>query len=67
MPFSRNVEVGRVALINYGKEYGKLVVIVDVVDQNRVSSAADLPTDGQASGSTCKCLKHSIGDPIIEN
>lgn len=37
MPFSRNVEVGRVALINYGKEYGKLVVIVDVVDQNRVS------------------------------
>lgn len=36
MPFSRYVEIGRVALINYGEEYGKLVVIVDVVDQNRV-------------------------------
>ncbi|XP_030534014.1 60S ribosomal protein L14-1 [Rhodamnia argentea] len=35
MPFKRHVEIGRVALINYGKEYGKLVVIVDVVDQNR--------------------------------
>ena len=38
MPFSRYVEIGRVALISYGEEYGKLVVIVDVVDQNRVST-----------------------------
>ncbi|GAY64677.1 hypothetical protein CUMW_235290 [Citrus unshiu] len=29
------VEIGRVALINYGKDYGKLVVIVDVLDQNK--------------------------------
>ena len=36
MPFKRYVEVGRVASINYGDEYGKLVVITDVVDQNRV-------------------------------
>lgn len=36
MPFSWYVEIGRVALINYGEEYGKLVVISDVVDQNRV-------------------------------
>ncbi|KAL6774339.1 RPL14 [Auxenochlorella protothecoides x Auxenochlorella symbiontica] len=35
MPFTRYVEIGRVALINYGLEYGKLVVISDVVDQNR--------------------------------
>ncbi|KAI4369703.1 hypothetical protein MLD38_018122 [Melastoma candidum] len=35
MPFKRFVEIGRVALVNYGKEYGRLVVIVDVVDQNR--------------------------------
>ncbi|KAI4357386.1 hypothetical protein L6164_001338 [Bauhinia variegata] len=35
MPFKRFIEIGRVALINYGKDYGKLVVIVDVVDQNR--------------------------------
>ncbi|KAL5990524.1 hypothetical protein ACLOJK_011426 [Asimina triloba] len=34
-PFKRYVEIGRVALINYGKDYGKLVVIVDVIDQNR--------------------------------
>ncbi|CAA6673269.1 unnamed protein product [Spirodela intermedia] len=36
MVFKRYVEIGRVALVNYGKDYGKLVVIVDVVDQNRV-------------------------------
>jgi len=36
MPFTRNVEIGRVALVNYGEDYGKLVVIVDVVDLNRV-------------------------------
>ncbi|KAK9800813.1 hypothetical protein WJX73_010839 [Symbiochloris irregularis] len=35
MPFTRYVEIGRVAMINYGKENGKLVVISDVVDQNR--------------------------------
>jgi hypothetical protein len=40
MPFSRYVEIGRVALVSYGAEYGKLVVIVDVVDQNRVSVGA---------------------------
>jgi hypothetical protein len=38
MPFQRYVEVGRVVIINYGKEYGKLYVITDVVDQNRVSN-----------------------------
>ena len=37
MPFQRYVEVGRVVIINYGKEYGKLYVITDIVDQNRVS------------------------------
>jgi hypothetical protein len=37
MPFKRYVEIGRVALINFGEDYGKLVVITDVVDQNRVS------------------------------
>ena len=36
MPFKRYVEIGRVALVNYGKEYGRLVVIVDVLDMNRV-------------------------------
>ena len=40
MPFRRYVEIGRVAVVNYGPEYGKLVVISDVIDQNRVRSAA---------------------------
>ncbi|KAL1546605.1 60S ribosomal protein L14B [Salvia divinorum] len=35
MTFKRYAEIGRVALVNYGEDYGKLVVIVDVVDQNR--------------------------------
>jgi hypothetical protein len=35
-PFKRFVEIGRVALVNYGKDYGRLVVIVDVIDQTRV-------------------------------
>ncbi|KAG4954411.1 hypothetical protein JHK87_040005 [Glycine soja] len=35
-PFKRYVEIGRVAQINYGKEYGRLIVIVDVIDQNKM-------------------------------
>lgn len=42
MPFKRYVEIGRVGLVNFGEEYGKLVVITDVVDQNRVSRGAAL-------------------------
>ncbi len=34
--FTRFVEVGRVAAINYGKEEGKLCVILDVVNGTRV-------------------------------
>ncbi|KAI3951664.1 hypothetical protein MKW92_047709 [Papaver armeniacum] len=37
MPFKRYVEIGRVALVNYSEHYGRLVVIVDVIDQNRRS------------------------------
>ena len=36
MTFTRFVEVGRVALINYGPDLNKLCTIIDVVDQNRV-------------------------------
>ena len=35
MTFTRFVEVGRVALVNYGPETGKLCTIIDVVDQTR--------------------------------
>ncbi len=37
--FKRLVEIGRVALINYGPDKGKLCVIIDVVDQKRVSKS----------------------------
>lgn len=34
--FTRFVEAGRVALVNYGEHLNKLVVIVDILDQSRV-------------------------------
>jgi hypothetical protein len=34
--FKAFVEIGRVCVISHGKEFGQLVVIADVVDQNRV-------------------------------
>lgn len=36
-PFTRFVQCGRVAFINDGPYVGKLCVIVDVIDQTRVS------------------------------
>eukprot|EP00794_Sanderia_malayensis_P018754 gene18751-20645_t len=36
MVFKRFVQPGRVALLNTGKFNGKLIVIIDVIDQNRV-------------------------------
>ena len=35
MPFKRFMEVGRVVVINYGPDAGKLATVVDVVDQNK--------------------------------
>jgi len=34
--YTRFVEIGRIAYIAYGPDAGKLVAIVDVIDQNRV-------------------------------
>lgn len=44
MPFKRYMEVGRVVLINYGPEAGKLATVVDIVDQNKclIDGPADL-------------------------
>ena len=36
--FTRFVEVGRVVLINFGPDAGKLATVLDVVDAKRVSS-----------------------------
>lgn len=35
-PFTRFVEIGRVAMVSYGPHEGKLCVIIDVVDSNKV-------------------------------
>ena len=40
MPFKRTVEIGRVALCNYGPDSGKLFVIVDILDGQRVRFVA---------------------------
>jgi large subunit ribosomal protein L14e len=37
------VEIGRVVLVNYGADQGKLLVITDVIDQNR--ALVDHPTE----------------------
>jgi len=36
MGFTRFVEIGRVGLISYGPDTGKLCTIVNVIDHNRV-------------------------------
>lgn len=41
--YKRFVEIGRVVLINEGPDQGKLCVIIDVVDQRRVSPFLVLP------------------------
>lgn len=46
MPFHRYMEVGRVVLINYGPEKGKLAAVIDIVDQNKCL------IDGPSSGVT---------------
>lgn len=34
--FKRYVEIGRIVLISYGPDAGKLATIIDIIDQNRV-------------------------------
>ncbi len=42
--FKNFIEPGRVAYVNFGKDFGKVAVIVDIVDANRV--LLDGPTTG---------------------
>lgn len=56
MPFKRYVEIGRVALVNYGPDCGKLVVISDVVDQNRVRLRR-WSTPGAAGRASSSCTQ----------
>ena len=62
MGFSRFVEVGRVALINYGPNQGKLVVIIETVDSGRVL------VDGPCTGVSRQILntkRISLTDIVI--
>jgi large subunit ribosomal protein L14e len=44
MPFKRYMQVGRIVLINYGPEEGKLATVIDIVDQNKclIDGPADI-------------------------
>ena len=44
MTFTRYVEVGRIVLINFGPETGKLATIIDIVDSNKclIDGPADI-------------------------
>mmetsp|Transcript_16949 Transcript_16949/g.36726 ORF Transcript_16949/g.36726 Transcript_16949/m.36726 type:complete len:131 (-) Transcript_16949:233-625(-) len=46
MTFKRFVEVGRVALICYGPDAGKLCTIVNILDHNRVLVDGPMPLTG---------------------
>lgn len=39
------MEVGRVVLINYGEETGKLATVIDIVDSKRVSAVNRISYD----------------------
>jgi len=60
MPFSRQVECGRVALVNYGDEYGTLVGIVDIIDANRVRP----PPEGSPPSLRVLCGDRRVACPI---
>lgn len=45
MVFTRFVEVGRVAVVTYGPDVGKMCVIVDIIDQSR--ALVDGPVSAQ--------------------
>ena len=46
MSFKRFVEIGRIGLITYGPDAGKLCTIVDVIDNNRVLVDGPEPITG---------------------
>ena len=42
--YKKFVQPGRIAYVNFGEDYGKVVVIVDIADMNRV--LVEGPTSG---------------------
>uniref|UniRef100_A0A8C6PGG2 Large ribosomal subunit protein eL14 n=1 Tax=Nothobranchius furzeri TaxID=105023 RepID=A0A8C6PGG2_NOTFU len=61
--FNRFVEIGRVAYISFGPNAGKLVAIVDVIDQNR--ALVDGPCTGvKRQAMPFKCMQ--LTDYVIK-
>jgi hypothetical protein len=68
--YSRFVQLGRVVLINYGPDAGKLATIIDIVDQNRVRRARGWRRregrlgrargSGRCSRGGCSCLPGGV-------
>lgn len=46
MSFKRFVEIGRVGLVQYGSDEGKLCTVIDVIDNNRVLIDGPEPITG---------------------
>ena len=59
--YTRFVEIGRVALLTSGPQAGKLVVIIDLVDQRRVCVCVSL----SLSLSVCLFVCKGIGKPLF--
>ncbi|KAG9263832.1 60S ribosomal protein L14 [Astyanax mexicanus] len=63
MVFKRFVEIGRVAYVGFGPHEGKLVAIVDVIDQNR--ALVDGPCTGvKRQSMPFKCMQ--LTDYVIK-
>ena len=63
MPYTQFVEVGRLAVINYGELVDKLCVIVDVVDDKRV--LIDI-LDSDAPRQTIPVLRLKLTDFVAQ-
>uniref|UniRef100_A0A8C4TCZ1 Large ribosomal subunit protein eL14 n=2 Tax=Erpetoichthys calabaricus TaxID=27687 RepID=A0A8C4TCZ1_ERPCA len=56
MVFKRYVQIGRVAFVSFGPHAGKLVAIVDVIDQNRALVEGPC-TDVRRQSMPFKCMQ----------
>ena len=65
--FTRFVEVGRVAYVSYGPEFGKLCTIVDIIDGKRVICICyDLTMQVLVDGPAIKRQQMAVGISELE-
>ena len=58
--YKRFAEVGRIVLIQYGPDAGKLATIIDIVDQNKVRRGQR--AEGTTSRGTARARDNADGD-----